>query len=309
MESFSREFALFIDGIRIERGLSRIDLIDEVVSLSQYKRYLRGVAPIPNNVVIELADRLKYNITDLYSLYTKKYSKEDSQLREVYSIIQKYDYERAYLFLQDINDELLVSSFYKLFYDYMVIFTQHKLGRVSEIHVLSLYSDLIDYPNCMKNDSFNFVEISILNQIITISSGIGNYEAANLMFDKLTSNSFNYSSSNDATVLPALYYTLARVNFKQDNFERTNEVCELGIKTAIQYEILSGLPHLFFLNARALLRLNLENEAIISIKKCFLQLSITGNKNSFEAFLKGYNNDFDIPIEDLLKDVSDIIKK
>jgi hypothetical protein len=29
MESMSREFALFIDGIRIERGISRLDLIDD----------------------------------------------------------------------------------------------------------------------------------------------------------------------------------------------------------------------------------------------------------------------------------------
>jgi len=42
MENKAREFGLFIDGLRLERNISREDLCDGIMSLSQYKRYLRG---------------------------------------------------------------------------------------------------------------------------------------------------------------------------------------------------------------------------------------------------------------------------
>lgn len=309
MESFSREFALFIDGIRLERDISRVDLIDGIISLSQYKRYLRGVASIPNNVVIELADRLKYNITDLYSLYTRKYSKEDNQLREIYSLIQSYKYEEAYLELSKINDELLVSSFYKSFYDYLSIHTQHKLGRVSDIHVLSLYSSLINYPSCMKNESFNMIEMNVLNQIVTISSNMENYEPANLLYKILTSKNFSYAKASDTSILPPIIYTVARVTYKQNDYLRTIEVTNLGIATALKHENSNALSHLFYLNASANKQIGNIEESLSSVKKCFLQLIVCGNVNIYKTFLSLYEQNYDIPLSELLKDMSDLIEK
>ena len=309
MESYSREFALFIDGIRIERGLSRVDLIDDIISLSQYKRYLRGVAPIPNNVVLELADRLKYNITDLYTLYTRKYSKEDSQLRDVYNFIREYRFEDALKKVDSINEDLIISGYYKTFYNYCKIHIQHKLGKVSDIHVLSMYSDLIDYPSCMKNESFNFVEINVLNQIVILSSLMDNFEPADLLFKVISDNRLNYSRNNDNSILPGFYYTLARVFFVQRDYSRSVEICRLGIDIARKFQILSGLPHLFFLKGRSLLREGKTSEAYISMKKCFMQLLILGNEDFYNTFQKLYEEDFDLPIDELLKDVSDVMNK
>ena len=72
MENKAREFGLFIDGLRLERNISREDLCDGIMSLSQYKRYLRGDTSMPNAKLVQLADKLKFSITDIYGLFGKK---------------------------------------------------------------------------------------------------------------------------------------------------------------------------------------------------------------------------------------------
>lgn len=307
LETFSRDFALFIDGIRIERGLTRLDLIDEIISLSQYKRYLRGAAEIPNNVVIQLADRLKYNITDFYTLYTKKHGKEHNQIRSIYYLIQADQYVEALNASMKVNDELIVSSYNKLFFDYCVIYSQHKLGRVSDIHVLSKYSEMIDYPNCINNESFNMVEMSILSHIVTLSSNMGNYDPANFLFNILSKGNLNFSRNDDNTVLPFLFYVVARVIYQQGDYERVLVLCEEGIHMAIQNENNNSLPHLFLLNSLAHNKLGDTTKAKTLMKKSILLLKITNNETTLEVFKQTYKSNFDIPLEELLKDISDLL--
>lgn len=308
MKIVSKEFALFIDGIRIERGLSRLDLTEDIISLSQYKRYLRGAASIPNDIVLELANKLRYNISDLYALYTRKHSREDNELREIYNLILSYNYDEAYKSLMDVKDELIVSSAYKSFYDYMVILTQHHLGRVSDVHVLSMYSELIDYPNCMKNDSFDFVEIASLQQIVVISSKMENYEPADSFYEVLSSGNLNYIKSDQSGVLPSIYYTVARVFYKQEKYNETLRLINEGIDKAISEAVSNALPHLFLLGAIVMKHLGKLDESRVMMKKCFMQLIILDDDDKFNTFKNSYTSYFDEPIEELFKDISDLIK-
>ena len=78
MENESREFGLYIDGLRLERNMSREDLCEGIMSLSQYKRYLRGDTSIPNGKLVMIADRLKFSINDIHFMFRKKHNTEYS---------------------------------------------------------------------------------------------------------------------------------------------------------------------------------------------------------------------------------------
>jgi hypothetical protein len=54
---------------------------------------------------------------------------------------------------------------------------------------------------------------------------------------------------------------------------------------------------------------NLErlDEAYRSARKCFLQLIVFENKDAIESFKALYYNVFDLPIEELLTDISKMI--
>ena len=50
---------------------------------------------------------------------------------------------------------------------------------------------------------------------------------------------------------------------------------------------------------------NLDNldEAYLSVKKCFMLLILTENKNAIESFKVSYYKVFDLPLEELMQDV------
>ena len=84
----AREFGLFIDGLRIERNMSREDLCEGVMSLSQYKRYLRGDTSIPNSKLVMIADRLKFSINDIHFLFRQKHNDEYNSINKIYNLIR-----------------------------------------------------------------------------------------------------------------------------------------------------------------------------------------------------------------------------
>lgn len=306
MEPNHKEFALFIDGIRIERGLSREDLIEDIISLSQYKRYLRGVTAIPNNVVVQIADRLKYSINDFYTLFTKKHNSEYNDLLEIYSLIKSQKYQEALEECHNMKDELIVSSYNKLFYEYCFLFSQYMLGKISGVHLLNIFSDMVDYPNCFNNETYNMIEMNILTQIVRISSDMGNYEAADNFYETLTNPKFQFYYTGDFVILPIIYYYVARVFRNRGETEKAIKLSLEGVEAAISAETSNTLPHLYLLLSILIKDKDLD-KASYYVKKCFLQLIILDKPALTEAFINSYKANFDIPLEELLKDVHKLI--
>ena len=95
MDYKAREFGLFIDGLRLERNISREDLCEGIMSLSQYKRYLRGDTSMPNAKLVQLADRLMFSLSDIYSLFGKKHDDNYKKIWEIYTLIRKNESKSA----------------------------------------------------------------------------------------------------------------------------------------------------------------------------------------------------------------------
>ena len=193
MSDNERDFGLFIDGLRISRNISREELINDIISLSQYKRYLRGASSIPNSVLILIADRLKLRISDIHFMYKQKSDKQYKKIQNIYTYIRDNNFEEAYKLANDIKNQATFSDYNKLFFDFCMITIQYNLKLVSAIHVLGMYSKLIDYPNCTDNNSFNWVETITLLKIVVISARIDNFEPSKLMYKTMMSDNFiNY---------------------------------------------------------------------------------------------------------------------
>lgn len=301
MENKAREFGLFIDGLRLERNISREDLCYGIMSLSQYKRYLRGDTSIPNGKLVLLADKLKFSINDIYGLFGKKHNENYKKIWKIYGLIKTNESKKALLLSQDLKQDVLVSQYNKLFYDYCMIKIQHNLKMVSDIHVLNLYSDLIDYPACTNNDSYNMVEISTLIGIVDVSSMIGNHDAMNLMYRILTSKDFNYTTSGDSSFLPSVYSSLSRAFGAQEEHGKVLEISQIGIDYCLKYETSNALSQLLFYKSLSLINLKKIEEGKETAKKCFMQLYIEDKPKKFSIFKNIFENEFNMKLEDLIK--------
>ena len=300
LETDSREFGLFLDGLRIERNMSREDLCEDIMSLSQYKRYLRGDTAIPNDRLVLIADKLKFSISDIHLMYRDKSDNQFNKINEVYTMIQSHNYNEAYTAAMKMRNDVFVSSFNMLYYDFCMIYLQHKLNMVSDVHVLELYSDLVDYPECASNNSFNWVEMNVLLQIINISSRIENYEPADLMYKILTSNDVSFSMSKNINLLPTIYVTLGQILGKQKKYPEVIEITNRGIEHCRKYEVFSALALLFLINSFANKDLGNEDVAIQSARNAFMQLYIENKPQKFEQFRYSFENKFNMSVDDLI---------
>ncbi len=301
MENKSREFGLFIDGLRLERNVSRENLCEGIMSLSQYKRYLKGDTSIPNGKLVQIAERLKFSIADIHLLFGKKHNDELNKISSIYRSIRNNNYEDALKKSQLVKKDIIVSEYNKLFFDFCLVKLQHALKMVSDIHVLDLYSNLINYPNCNNNDSFNIVEISALIEIVRVSSSMDNFEPSKIMYRILSSKTFSYSTSGDSTFLPSIYSTLSSILGMQEEHEKVIDLTQKGIDYCLHHEISNSLSHLFFYNSLAQLYLGNKEIALISMKKAFMQLFLQNKPQKFEAFKQSFEKLFEMKLEDLIE--------
>jgi len=301
MQNESRELGLFIDGLRLEKGISREDLCEGIMSLSQYKRYLRGDTSIPNGKLVQIADRLKFSIADIHFLFGKKHNEELNTISSIYRLIRVNNYQEALRMSQLVKKEIIVSEYNKLFFDFCLIKLQHSLKMVSDVHVLDLYSKLIDYPYCTNNESFNIVEIGSLIEIVTISSNMGNFEPSKVMYRILSSKTFSYSTSGDSTFLPTIYSSLSGILGLQEENEKVVSLSQKGIDYCLLHETSTALSHLYFYNSLAQLYLGNRELALIPMKKSFMSLYLENKPKKFETFKSSFEKQFDMNLDDLIK--------
>jgi transcriptional regulator with XRE-family HTH domain len=297
----TKEFGLFIDGLRIDRHLSREDLCSGIISISQYKRYLNGSTSIPNDKLIKLADRLNFSISEIHSLFQSKYNNQYRKILEIYNLIKRRNYEEAYKKAIELSKLPILSSYNNLLFDYCMIKIQYELDQASSIQALDSFSNLINYPECQNNETFNWVEINILNEIVIISSKLENYEPANVLFNILTSTHITQSSSEDRFFMPTTYAILSQLLGKQEKYEQVVKLTESGIKYSLYHDISNALSNLFLTNAYANLDLGNVDQAKISARKAFAQLYIENKPEKYNQFKLNFEKEFDMSVSELMK--------
>jgi len=301
METYAREFGLFIDGLRIDRQVSREDLCDGIMSLSQYKRYLRGDTSIPNSKLVQIADRLKFSISEIHMMYQAKQDVQFTKISELFKLMRSHKPQEAFNKAVKMKDEVILSESNQLFFDFCFVYIQHNLKMASDINALDLYSNMINYPDCVNNESFNFVEINILLQIVTISARMDIFEPADIMYKILTSKTFNIGFAKDTSFVPATYSTLAQTLGEQRKFDQAIDVTRLGIQFCIKHNTTIALALLFLLNSFAHHDLGNIDEAHESGKKAMMQVYIENKPDKFESYKNWLESKLEIGIDELMK--------
>jgi transcriptional regulator with XRE-family HTH domain len=284
MPDKARDFGLFIDGLRLDRNITREELTEGIISLSQYKRYLRGDSSIPNSVLIQIADRLKFSISDIHLMFRLKSDKQYKIITEIYNKTKENKFEEAKELANEMKNETTLSDYNKLFFDFCMIDIQHNLTLVSDIHVLDMYSSLINYPDCIDNDSFNWVEINTLLKIVLISAKMENYESSKIMYETMISDRFTLGYTGDTHFLPGVYATLSQIFGKQESYSQVVDLTLKGITYCRKYEVSTNLSNLFLLNSFANMDLGNMELAKESAKKAYMQAYLDNDQAKFEIF-------------------------
>ncbi|MCF7926813.1 MAG: helix-turn-helix domain-containing protein [Candidatus Izimaplasma sp.] len=301
MQQNNKEFILFIENLRIERNLTREELCENILSTSQFKRYLRGSSVIPNDKLVFLAERLKFNISDLHNLFDKKYNEQYQELLQIYDLNSTSSFKTSYVKLHKLKDKTLISTYNEFLFDFLMINTQYNLNMMSDVQALEMLSELINFPDCKENSSFNFVELNGLLDIVTISSRRDDFKPANILYEILSSNSKTFASLEKKSILPIIHLILAGVLNKQDKPKKVLEISRNGIDICLKHDILNSLEYLYLYKGFAEGDLGETEKAKNSIKKAFMLLYVQDKHEVYRRFKKSYEKNFNSPLEELIQ--------
>jgi hypothetical protein len=264
------------------------------MSLSQYKRYLRGDTSIPNNKLLQIADRLKFTISEIHKLYQDRSNTQLRRIDQIYTMTRSKHYEDAYRLALELREDIFISEYNQLYFDFCFVHLQNKLNMVSDVHVLELYSELINYPECLQNESFNWVEMNILFQMILTSSKMENYELADFMYKILTDNNHVFSVSKDLSLLPNIYLVLGQTYGRQRNYKRVLDVVNSGIAHCLKHQTSFALASLFLVKAFAHWDLDEKEQAIEAGRRSIMQLYVENNTSKISEYKQRLSKGLDL---------------
>ena len=149
------------------------------------------------------------------------------------------------------------------------------------------------------NESFNWVELNVLFQMILISSKIENYELADFMYSIITEKSTNFTLSRDLTLVPNIHLVLGQIFGRQSKFDQALELANKGIEHCKEHHTSFALASLLYIKSISHDALGQKDLAKVFAKKTIMQLIIEDNKTKIEEYKKKLSKSLDVDIEEI----------
>jgi len=301
MKKISNNFGIYLESLRKSRNIPREDFIEDIMSVRQYQRHIKGETNISSNKIFLLVDKLGLDFFEVYNSFMEKDENEFLQIQNIYYQIVNLDYKKASVLIKEFGDTYVSSSYNHSFLEYCKITVNRYLKIISENMTLNQLKELIDYPNCLDLKIINFVElISLIEISDLLLKNENNNSALNFIYDMLADKKL-ISGINIEGKLPSLIATTCKSLGMLGNHEKVLELSQRGIDICFTNQILNSLVQLLYYNSLALLNLNRRNEALDVAKRVFMLLEIENHQAKIERFALIFKKHFNISYHDLFK--------
>ncbi|MFU8787237.1 MAG: helix-turn-helix domain-containing protein, partial [Candidatus Izemoplasmataceae bacterium] len=155
INQFSKEFALFFEKLRLSRNLTQEQFTKDVVSMRQYRRYIRGECLIPQYVVNKLSIRLGFKPEHIISEFDSERIRESSMVSSFYNAVANQDYVKVKQYMKSITYDRLLDDQNKLLYNHSVNYYKHAVGKISDEEITKITMDALNYKTILKNSVFS----------------------------------------------------------------------------------------------------------------------------------------------------------
>jgi transcriptional regulator with XRE-family HTH domain len=156
----SKDFAQFIDELRDSRNITKKDFAENIVSLRQYYRFIKGEYSLKSESINALLDKLEINTIQAYESFRKKRNNNYSMLSDVYVNLYNNNLKDANKLFKKIEKDSISTSYNKKYYSLietlLEIYQEKTLKKTGMKKILTI----LDYPKIMEKDVLSFVEIT-----------------------------------------------------------------------------------------------------------------------------------------------------
>lgn len=301
MEENTRNYIELIDELRRQYKIKVEIFCSDICDARFYQRMLSGERNITHQRIFQFCEKLKISPSDFYYTASKRDRYELQRIYNLYQMIYTHDYSYFMQELSKINRKRLIFKQNERFLEYCITKSNFVHRTENDDKVVKKLLDLVDYPDCLKKDVFDFVDINILMLLAEIQIKYKNYQTLDKLIEILNNHHKIIARSDTNQMFPAIYSNTSLFLCRLNRFEDSLALSISGIKFSKEYNNLSSMSRLYYIKSHSLLKLGRKREAEIGAAKCIACAIAKGNLEEIRIFFKEIEFDHKTNPIDLIK--------
>ncbi|MBN2540879.1 MAG: helix-turn-helix transcriptional regulator [Bacilli bacterium] len=289
----SMELSNYLEKIRFGRNMSQEEFVSDVVSIRQYQRYKNGDSVIPYEKIDQFAEKLGITTKKLLTEFEKEKSIQYAKINNFYNAVANNDYKSAINLKKDLDKDLIISEEGRLYFTHAKIVYDYYSRKLTMNEVINKVSELINYPEILKQQYFTDVEVLILSFLLSVFSGI-QQEALLSKLNSLFNSEDNIMAGDSDYIYTLILMRIAKTYGIKRDFPNVIYYCDMGLERGIQYKQYYLWEYFFYYKALSHFALGQREEFDNSILRCYNVLNMEGNHSKFEKFTALIEKDFSI---------------
>jgi hypothetical protein len=274
--------------------MSQEELIFDVVSIRQYRRYLNGESDIPFPVVDVLCEKLGIQtislIKEMEAARADETKKIDSLYNSALGSLKNESLDNLLL----IKENQIIDPENRLLFKHTAILFDINLGKITKDSFVERNKELLGYPKFRKKTIFTMVEILILSSFLDF---LNSTKEANEIYEKiLTQLNSEATFLNDqfSQTINIALFRLAKYSGMKKKFEDVITFCEIGINRNTKSSSYYLMDYFYYFLSLAYFHLEKFNDFENSLIKCYHILNFEANPLKIDLFSKWIMKDFDV---------------
>jgi len=289
----SNTLCILIEQMRSARNISQTEFVGDVISMRQYRRYLKGESDLPFTVLDQLAAKLGLTTDTILREFETARIKETKKINRLYNLVVNYAFDQFLEEKNHISKNNIIERSNLLLYEHSLTLYDFYKKNISQFQVRDVNELLVNYPDVLSQGMINTIEMLILTFLIDVV----NQNEQNQIIERLSiyiSDPKTIITGGNDKAFILILAKLAKHSGILENYPRVIELCNVGIKHNKDRYSYYLMDYFYYYQSLAYYRLNQMEQFKDALKKCFHVLEFEDNKRKINKFNDLISEDYDI---------------
>jgi len=293
------ELTIFLELKRDELNLTQESFVSGIVSVRQYRRYLRGLSQLSEQVIKMFAHRLELDSGKLLSQFEETKIIQKTTVIDFHNCIVNYDYKEASLIQKRINPRHIIQDDVLLVYQFSILVEKYQLKKITNIELIDEIIKLTNYPEVLNVEKLSSAMVLVVSSLV-------NHQAFN-DHERLIQRLMTYSKQTDVVYSSQIdrnyaltLYRIAKYHGVHHEFNKVIELCDLGIQYSIDRMSMYMLDYFYYFKSLAYYELKDMKNYEEMIFKCYGVIHSVGTPAKVKKFQDMIEKDFKIQLDEFV---------
>ena len=299
--TYSKELSLYFDKLRYERNMTQEVFVTGIISIRQFRRYLKGECDIPQSVINQLSRRLGFKPEHVIWDFESERMNETTLVTNFYNAVANIDYATAEDYNKQIKSKYIIDDVNKLYYAHTVNLLDMNRKVISEESFIAKTIKLIDFPNILQNRMLSTAEIMILSTMMSIGQFKEKEVIANRLKLYINEPNLIVGGQNQHFILLCIQ-RLSQYEGVNGNFKEVIRLCDHGIELSKRFRTYYLLEYFYYFNSLAYHKLGDIKNYEENVYRCYTTLYAENNEKKIAKFTYLIEDDYQISLHQFVAD-------